>query len=73
MTQKNPFELRADVLALAKEYMDKQMELNQQYAMAMMEAGVLATEEAQKMFKPYTFEELMAKAQEMYSFVRTKD
>lgn len=73
MTQKNPFELRADVLALAKEYMDKQMELNQQYAIKMMETGVVATEELLQLFKPYTFEELMAKAAEMYAFVQKKD
>jgi hypothetical protein len=28
MSNKNPFEIRAEVLALAKDYMDKQLQLN---------------------------------------------
>lgn len=73
MTQKNPFELRADVLALAKEYMDKQVELNMTYAIQLGDRLALSADELKALYKPYTFEELMAKATEMYSFVQKKD
>jgi len=69
MTNKNPFEIRSEILELAKEYMDKQSELNSEYAQKMMEAGTVGREEYLKAFKPYSFDELMEKATEMYDFV----
>ena len=39
MTNKNPFEIRADILAMAKDYMDKQVELNTTLFSQMVEAG----------------------------------
>lgn len=69
MTSKNPYEIRSDILELAKEYMDKQSELNSEYAKKLMEAGNVGRQEYLEAFKPYSFEDLMAKATEMYSFV----
>lgn len=69
---KNPFEVRSDILELAKEYMDKQVELNTAYAEKMQAMGKIKSEEYMKAFQPYSFEELMDKAQEMYSFVCSK-
>ena len=73
MSSKNPFQIRSEVLELAKEYMDKQIEMNIEYAEKMQELGKLRSDEYMESFKPYSFEELMQKAQEMYSFVSKKD
>lgn len=73
MANKNPFEIRADVLAMAKDYMDRQMDLNAEYAKKMYELGQIQLEEYKKAFEPYTLDELTSKAKEMYSFVSTKD
>ena len=73
MTQKNPFEIRAEMLQLAKDYMDQQYHMNIQFAEKMMEAGKKSADEMQELYKMYTVEELMAKAKEMYSFVSKKD
>jgi len=70
MSNKNPFEIRSDVLAMAKDYMDKQNELNMAFFNQMVEAGKKTIEECPKM---YTMEELQEKAKEMYSFVSNKD
>lgn len=70
---KNPFEIRADMLAMAKDYMDRQYQLNVEFAKNMMEQGKQTAEEFQKAIQPYSVEELMKKAQELYSFVSKKD
>jgi len=70
---KNPFEIRSEMLQLAKSYMDQQHEINKQYAEKMFELGKIQTEEMQKACKMYSMEELMEKAKEMYSFVSKKD
>jgi len=69
MSNKNPFEIRADILAMAKDYMDKQVELNTVLFTQMMEAGKKTIEDVPQM---YTMEELQEKAKEMYSFVSSK-
>jgi hypothetical protein len=73
MTNKNPFEIRTEVLQLAKQFMDEYTQNNINYAQKMMELGLLSTTEVLTLMKPYSMEDLMAKAQEMYSFVLTKD
>jgi len=82
---KNPFEIRAEMLQLAKEYMDQQYHMNIQFLENMIyEAqkanffgGKKAREEIEEQlkeaYKMYSMEDLMAKAKEMYSFVSTKD
>ena len=70
MSSKNPFELRTEVLTMAKDYMDKQYEMNLEMSKKMIEAGQKAVEEFPTM---YTIEELTKKAQEMYLFVSKKD
>jgi len=72
MSSKTPFELRSDMLELAKEYMDKQIEMNTEYAEKMKKLGTIKSEDYTKAFTPYTFEDMMKKAQEMYSFVCNK-
>jgi hypothetical protein len=73
MSNKNPFEIRAEMLQLAKEYMDQQYHMNIQFAEKLMDQGKKTAEELQEMYKMYTMEELMEKAKEMYSFVLKKD
>lgn len=73
MTNKNPFEIRADVLQLAKDYMDQQMHLNIQYWEKMQELGKASVEEMKSAYTLYSMDELTKKAQEMYSFIATKD
>lgn len=73
MSNKNPFEIRADMLKLAKDYMDQQYYMNKEFAEKMFEAGKMQMEEMQKATEMYSMEELMEKAKEMYSFVSKKD
>jgi hypothetical protein len=73
MTNKNPFEIRAEMLQLAKDYMDQQYHMNIQFAEKMVEQNKKTVEELKDMYKMYSMEDLMEKAKQMYSFVSTKD
>jgi len=70
---KNPFEIRTEMIALAKEYLDQVTALNIEAANKMIEAGKIQAEEYQKAVQMYTMDDLMTKAQEMYKFVSTKE
>lgn len=72
MSNKNPFEIRSEMLQLAKEYMDQQQSLNMTFAENMFEAGKKTADELQEACKMYSMEDLMEKAKEMYSFVSEK-
>jgi hypothetical protein len=63
---KNPFEIRTDILAMAKEYMDKQQEINTALFQQAVEIGQQSMKDVPVM---YTVEELTQKAKEMYDFV----
>ena len=73
MTNKNPFEIRAEMLQLAKEYMDKQYHMNVQFAESMMEQGKKSIEDIKESYEMYSMDDLMYKAKEMYAFVSKKD
>ena len=74
MSNKNPFEIRAEMLQLAKDYMDQQYRMNVNFMEKALEEGRKTFEEYQEaVTKMYSMDELMAKAKEMYSFVSTKD
>ncbi len=72
MTNKNPFEIRADMLKLAKDYMDQQYNMNIQLMKDFREQGKKTYEEIEHAYKMYDMDELMSKAKEMYSFVSDK-
>ena len=72
MSSKNPFEIRADMLKLAKDYMDQQYNMNVQLMNDMYEQGKKNYEEVQEAYKIYSIDDLMKKAKEMYSFVSEK-
>jgi len=77
MSNKNPFEIRAEMLQLAKEYLDQQYHMNIQFYENMVAEGNKARtdieDKLKEAYKMYSTEDLMAKAKEMYSFVSTKD
>jgi Tfp pilus assembly protein PilF len=73
MTTKNPFEIRAEILQLAKDYMDQSHQLNLAFIQKAMEEGQKTFEDYQAAAKMYSTEELVKKAQQMYSFVSKKD
>lgn len=73
MTNKNPFEIRAEMLQLAKEYMDQQYHMNVQFAEKLMEQSKQTADDFKDVYKMYSIEELMEKAKEMYNFVSKKD
>ena len=70
---KNPFEIRAEILQLAKDYMDQSYQMNLTFMQKSMEEGRKTFEDYQAAAKMYSTEDLMKKAQEMYSFVSKKD
>jgi len=72
MSNKNPFEIRSEMLQLAKDYMDQQYHMNVQFAEKMMEQGKMQMEEFQKVTEMYSIEDMMEKAKKMYSFVSDK-
>lgn len=73
MSNKNPFEIRTEMLAMAKDYMDQQWQMNVAFTEKMFEEGKKTAEEMQDALKMYSTEELMEKAKELYSFVSKKD
>lgn len=77
MTSKNPFEIRAEMIKLAKDYMDEQYRMNIQFLENMVAEGEKARKDVEDQlkdaYKIYSMEDLMEKAQEMYSFVSKKD
>ena len=73
MMNKNPFEIRAEMLQLAKDYMDQQYHMNVQLMNDLFEQNKVQIEEVKAAYTMYSMEELMAKAKEMYSFVSKKD
>ena len=73
MSNKNPFEIRADMLKMAKDYMDQSWNNNLELAQRMYTNSKISTEQLQEAFKPYSMEGLMEKATEMYKFVSKKD
>lgn len=73
MSNKNPFEIRAEMLQLAKDYMDAQYNLNIQLMNDLFEQNKASVEEVKEAYKMYSMDDLMEKAKEMYSFVSKKD
>ena len=74
MSNKNPFEIRAEMVSLAKDYMDQQYRMNVNFVEKAMEEGKKTFEDYQEaVTSMYTMDDLMKKAQEMYSFVSKKD
>jgi hypothetical protein len=73
MSNKNPFEIRAEMLQLAKDYMDQQYHMNIQFAEKLMEQNKLTADNFKDAYKMYSMDELMDKAKELYGFVSRRD
>jgi hypothetical protein len=75
---KNPFELRFDTLALAKDMLDRQYDMAQTQMFEMLEQAKVQQKDLQEVFEKYTPkmyqpQEIMEKAEELYKFVTKKD
>ena len=73
----NPYQIRTDILAMAKNMLDKQYDTQVKIAQTMFEANKENMELAKEAWdryipKMYTMDEVMEKANEMYSFVSDK-
>ena len=74
----NPYQIRTDVLAMAKEMLDRQYETNMALAHQAVELYKDNAEQALKAWEKYvptmyTPEELKKQAEQLYSFVTTKE
>jgi hypothetical protein len=74
MTQSNPYQIRTDVLSMAKEMLDKAYDTQLEVAKTMMEQSKSNSElalEAWERYIPkmYTPEELKKQAEKLYEFV----
>jgi len=75
-TTKSPYEIRLEVLQMAKDFLDKQAKLNSDIARDAFDAAVKinkATIEQWKQYAPvgYTMEDILSKATDLYKFVTT--
>ena len=78
MSTKSPFELRTDILQMAKDYMDQQYHTNMDFARRTFDVAVEAGKVSADQWKQYvpemySAEDLMKKAHEFYSFVSKRD
>ena len=74
MSNKSPFEIRLDVLAMAKDFLDKQAAVNMEFATEtfanLVEIGKATAEEWEKFAPvPYTIQDITDKANELYGFI----
>jgi hypothetical protein len=77
MTQKNPFEIRTELLQMAKDYLDQQYHTNMEFFRAAFEEAIKqnkVTMDTWSKYVPaaYSLDELTKKAQELYTFVEKK-
>lgn len=71
-SSKNGYEIRAQVLEYAKEYVEDQKKLNIAYAEKMHALGKMQLDAYLEAIKPYSMQDVLDKANEMYSFVLRK-
>ena len=77
MTNKNPFEIRSEMLMMAKEMLDRQYDAQLAVAHQMMDMYRDNAEKAMEAYKQYvpkmyTSEEIKAQATKLYEFVADK-
>lgn len=75
---KTPYEIRLDLLFMAKEHLDATFKSQVDFATQMLiltqEHSKLTIEEMQKLMpSPYGFDEVIKKAEELYSFILKKE
>ena len=84
-TSKNPFEIRLELLQMAKDYLERQQEIHVSFAQdafhkmtdlknpSSEDINSVMTEWKKYIPAPYSFDDLVKKATELYSFVNKKD
>lgn len=78
MSSKNPFEIRFDTLAMAKELLDRQYETQLQQLHIVIENAQAQSKDITEIIEKYTPKmyqpsEIMKNAEELYSFVTKRD
>jgi hypothetical protein len=82
MSNKTPYEIRLELLHIAKDYMDKaqqaQIEFTKDAYYKSVELGQLTISQANEQIRalipaPYAMDEMVKKATEMYAFIMKKD
>lgn len=78
MSSKNPFEIRFDTLAMAKELLDRQYETQLQQLHIAIENAQAQSKDITEIIEKYTPKmyqpsEIMKNAEELYSFVTKRD
>ena len=78
MSSKNPFELRFDTLAMAKDLLDRQYEMAQAQFFTVVEQYKEQSKDVTEAFEKYTPkmyqpDEIMSKAEELYKFITKKE
>jgi hypothetical protein len=71
----NPFEIRAEMLKMAQGYLQKQQEINLEFAQDTFEQLVKEGKKVQEDWKEYapklyTFEDVLKEANKLYGFVK---
>jgi hypothetical protein len=71
----NPFEIRAEMLKMAQEYLQKQQEINLDFAgrtfeQLVKEGKKVADDWKEYAPKMYTFDEVLKEANKLYGFVK---
>jgi len=71
----NPFEIRAEMLKMAQDYLQKQQEINSEFAQDTFEQLVKQGKKVQEDWqayapKMYTFEDVLKEATKLYGFVK---
>ena len=74
MSNKNPFEIRLEVLKMAKDYLEQQYQTNLSFAQALytkaLESGQVMQDNLSSFIpKSYSVEDIMKKSQELYGFI----
>lgn len=74
MSNKNPFEIRLEVLKMAKDYLEQQYQTNLLFAQALytkaLESGQVMQDNLSSFIpKSYSVEDIMKKSQELYGFI----
>lgn len=78
MSSKNPFELRFDTLAMAKEMLDRQYDMAMNQFFTVVEQYKEQSKDVTEAFEKYTPkmynpQEVMEKAEELYKFINKKE
>lgn len=69
---KNGYEIRTELVAIAKDYIEKQHAANVEYANKLLELGQIHQAAYTEMMKPYSLEDIVKQASKIYEFVTDK-